>query len=86
MIELTEAQRLALKDGKAVRLSGDEIGTEYVLVRADVFERIQALLNGGRLSLGEQRALLHTAGLRAGWDDPMMDVYDDEENCPQDQP
>jgi hypothetical protein len=33
-----------------------------------------------RLTVAEQRAILHTAGLRAGWDDPVMDAYDSDES------
>jgi hypothetical protein len=86
MIELTEEQRRALKDGEAVRLSEAEIGTDCVLVRADVYEQVRSLVNAGRLGLDEQRALLHAAALRAGWDDPAMDVYDQEDDEAASQP
>ncbi len=49
----------------------------YVLLKADVFDRIHLLLQGGPLSKEEQRFLLEQAGRRAGWDDPEMDIYDD---------
>jgi hypothetical protein len=85
MIELTEQQRRAVQEGEAVRVAEDELGTECVLVRADVYERVQALVGVGRLSAEEQRSLLRAAGLRAGWDDPAMNIYDDEDTS-QDRP
>lgn len=38
MIELTEEQRNAIRDGLPVRLSED--GNQYVLLRADIYERL----------------------------------------------
>ncbi len=40
---------------------------------------MQALLAPERLPRSEQLALLRAAGLRAGWDDPEMEIYDREE-------
>jgi hypothetical protein len=48
-----------------------------MLLKADVFDRLRSLLQGGALSREEKRYLLEQAGLRAGWDDPEMDIYDD---------
>jgi hypothetical protein len=39
----------------------------------------QPLVGVGRLSVEEQRSLLRVAGLRAGWDDPAMNIYDEED-------
>ena len=50
----------------------------YVLVSEEAYERMQALLAPERLPRSEQQALLHAAGLRAGWDDPEMDIYDED--------
>lgn len=38
MIELTEKQRNAIRDGLPVRVAED--GNQYVLLRADVYERL----------------------------------------------
>ena len=54
-----------------------ETHQRYMLVKADVFDRLHALLQGGSLSKEEQKYLLEQAGRRAGWDDPEMDIYDD---------
>jgi hypothetical protein len=79
MIELTEQQWRAVQVGEAVRVAGEELGTECGLARADVYERVQALVGIGRLSAEEQRSLLRAPGLRAGWADPAMNIYDEED-------
>ncbi|HEX7376117.1 MAG TPA: hypothetical protein VF278_03345 [Pirellulales bacterium] len=38
MIELTEQQRSLIRDGSPVRIAED--GNQYVLLRADVYERL----------------------------------------------
>jgi hypothetical protein len=75
MVELTADQRAELT-AEVPRILDPETLAIYVLVKEDVYERLQALLVPDRLGPAEQRALLHSAGLRAGWDDPEMDVYD----------
>ena len=77
MIELTAEQRLELISD--LRVLDPETRTKYVLVKEDVYERLQALLVPDRLTVAEQQAALHAAGLRAGWDDPEMEIYDREE-------
>ena len=70
---------------KAVEEAGDqplemfdpETHERYMLVKADVFDRLRMLLQAGGLSKEEQLFLLEQAGRRAGWDDPEMDIYDD---------
>ena len=78
MIELTAEQRLGL-NAAVPRVIDPETRTTYVLVKEDVYERLEALLVPDRLTPSEQQAALHAAGLRAGWDDPEMSVYDREE-------
>jgi hypothetical protein len=49
MIELTEDQRQELKgNGEHARLLDPATRTEYVLVRADVFEQLRPLLEEAR--------------------------------------
>ena len=79
MIELTEQQRAELNTDLP-RVIDPQTKRIYVLVSEETFERIQALLAPERLPRSEQQALLHAAGLRAGWDDPDMEIYDREEN------
>jgi hypothetical protein len=54
-----------------------ETQQRYMLLKADVFDRIHLLLAGDPLSKEEQKFLLAQAGRRAGWDDPEMDIYND---------
>jgi hypothetical protein len=49
----------------------------FVVLRADVFERVRPLIVGEELTLEEQRRLLSELGKSVGWDDPAMDVYND---------
>lgn len=81
MIELTEQQRSEL-EAAVPRVLDPRTQKTYVLVSEEVYERIQGLLVPERLSRAEQRALLAAAGKRAGWDEPDMDVYDQEEAAP----
>ena len=43
-IELTEDQRQAVLQGKPVRFPDPDTGSEFVLLRADVYEHLQGLL------------------------------------------
>jgi hypothetical protein len=79
MIELTEKQREELV-AEVPRVVDPQTKKTYVLVSEEVYERLKALLVPSRVPLPEQRAILHAAGLRAGWDDPAMNVYDHEED------
>ncbi len=75
----TLEMRKALEEAGERPLEIIDPGTQqrYVLLKADVFDRIHLLLQGGPLSKEEQRFLLEQAGRRAGWDDPEMDIYND---------
>lgn len=77
-MDLTESQLQAVKLGEPVRVLAPEVGSECVVVRADVFDRLKNILyDDTPFSAGEKSRLLIEAGLRAGWDDPEMDVYND---------
>ena len=78
MIELTEQQRQELNEDLP-RAIDPQTKKTYVLVSEEAYERMQAFLAPERLPRGEQQALLRAAGLRAGWDDPEMDIFDREE-------
>jgi hypothetical protein len=49
----------------------------YVLIRAEVYDRLKDVFEDGPLTAEERAGLLRDAGKRAGWDDPGMDVYND---------
>lgn len=82
MIELTEQQRQELKNDLP-RAIDPQTKKIYVLVSEETYEHVQALLAPERLPRTEQQALLQAAGLRAGWDDPEMEIYDREEKDQQ---
>jgi hypothetical protein len=79
VIELTEEQCLALPTGtEPVRAIDSVTKTEYVLLRADVFDRLRALLYDDSPWTDEERDLLRAEAVDAlGWEG--MEVYQDEE-------
>lgn len=54
MIELTEQQRQAVRNGEAIRVPAPEIGEDVVLLRAAQYENMRELLEDQR----EQEAVL----------------------------
>ena len=79
MIELTQEQFRQLRhaNGSAIRIADPEAQREYVILPAEVYDRLKSLLyNDGDWTSEEQLRLLADSGNRAGWDDPEMDVYD----------
>lgn len=62
MIDLTEEQQGELEKAELARLRDPRTNETYVLVRADVYARMRAILDG--------------ATKRAGWDDPALDGYE----------
>lgn len=74
--ELQQAVRAA--DGRPLRLTDPETQAEYVLLQADIFDQLHGLMDKDTsLTPDERRAVLLQAGLRACWDDPEMDVYNE---------
>lgn len=74
--EIRDVMRAA--HGSPVRLTDPETQSEYVVVSADVFDRVRAIVyDDGPLTIDEQTETLRQAGLRAGWEDPEMDIYND---------
>ncbi len=79
MIELTKELGRELKEagGNVLDVSDPDSGQRYVIVKADIYERLKQLLYDDKdLTPDEQLRLLADSGRRAGWDDPAMDVYD----------
>ena len=73
MIELTEQQRQELN--RPEPRARDPLTNEtYVLIRADVYERLKGLLDE-EWAEDTYRAAMEVFA-RDGWDDPRMDVYD----------
>lgn len=74
--DIQEAVRTS--EDQPIRLTDPETNSEYVLLPADLYDQIRELFyEHSTLTQDEQRALMLRAGLRAGWDDPEMDVYND---------
>jgi hypothetical protein len=59
-MNLTPEQLEAVRKGEPLRLS--EGGAEVVVLRADLYDRLRAIVDGGTR--------------RAGWDDPALDDYE----------
>ena len=79
MIDLNEQLRKELQqtNGKEVRVWDPDTRKEYVILSAEVYERLKNLLyEDSDWTPEEQLRLLAESGKRAGWDDPKMDVYD----------
>jgi hypothetical protein len=74
-IELTEQQRQQLdQDNGAVRLLDPDTQKAYVLVRAELFDRLQGVLSAEFNPSEAYPAIDRT--FAEGWDDPAMDIYD----------
>ncbi len=80
MIAVPSELKDALKQSGAepVRMCDPVTHEEFVILRAERYDELREILSADRpLTRDEQRRLLLQAGLRAGWDDPEMDVYND---------
>jgi hypothetical protein len=78
-IQLTDQQWADAQGspGVPVRVSDPSRQANFVLVRAEVYERFKSLFEEDPLTKQERLAHLQQFGRRAGWEDPEMDVYDD---------
>jgi hypothetical protein len=79
MIELTQEQRRELEGPEPVRALDPETKQTYVLVRTEVYERLQTLLGDSEEGAFVHEMYPHVMEVfgREGWDDPAMDVYDE---------
>jgi hypothetical protein len=68
---LTAEQLRAASAGQNVRLSLN--GVEFVLIRSDVFDKVEALLDPDHEEL---RMMLARSSEANGWDEPGMEAYD----------
>jgi hypothetical protein len=59
-MNLTPEQVEAVRRGETVRVA--EAGAEVVVLRADIYDRLRAVVDG--------------VTRRAGWDDPALDAYE----------
>lgn len=79
MIELTQDQSKAIEQAgsRTPCVTDPRTRTTYFLVPADLFERIQGLLNGTDEALADTYLGQTESALRAGWNDPDMEEYSD---------
>jgi hypothetical protein len=75
-IELTQDQQTALDNQPGPQTMVDpRTNTAYVLLRKEVFERIQLIMEADGDTEGAFLAQIESAAA-AGWGNPAMDVYD----------
>jgi hypothetical protein len=67
----------ALGTASPLRLVDPDTNTSYVLVRAEVFDRLQAGVGDDELAVTYPAQF--KAAMQAGWADPEMDVYNKSE-------
>lgn len=79
MIELTQEQRQELAGPEPARAIDPETKETYVLVRAEVYDRIKSLFakEDDNRFVGDLYSHVMEIFGRAGWDDPAMDVYNE---------
>jgi hypothetical protein len=76
MFELTPDQRLELEGSEPARAFDPLTKETYVLVRADVFDRIKGILQSD-FDIHEAYPLMDALAAKEGWADPAMDIYND---------
>ena len=69
---LSPEQRLQLEQEGVLPIEGGA----FVVLTADLYDRVRSLIDGEELTIDEQRRLLAELGKSVGWDDRAMDVYD----------
>lgn len=74
--DIKEAVRTS--EDQPLRLTDPETNSEYVLLPAELYDQVRELFyEHSTLTQDERRALMMQAGLRAGWDDLEMNIYND---------
>jgi hypothetical protein len=78
-IRLTDEQWADVVRGNEVpvQVSDPAESAQFVLVRADIYDRFKSLFEADPVTEQERLFQLEQFGKRAGWDDPEMDVYND---------
>ena len=76
-VELTEPQQQALDAGREepLRLVDPRNRASYVLVRADIFERMKALVQDDGLDMRQVAVLVDGAMREEDADDPALESY-----------
>jgi hypothetical protein len=78
MLELTaeQHQAIAANGAQPVRAIDPATQTEYVLLRAEIYDRIKNLVSADADWLEGAYLASMEVFAKDGWDDPRMDVYD----------
>lgn len=83
MIELTEEQRQNVLQGNPVRLVIPELGTDCVVLRADVYERLRSILEEDDGPEMRTVALLIEHNMREDdANDPLLESYQERYGSP----
>jgi hypothetical protein len=78
MIELTEEQRQNVLQGNPVRVTAPELGTDCVVLRADVYERLRSVLGDDNgLDMRTVARLIEQNMREDDENDPLLDSYQD---------
>jgi hypothetical protein len=75
MIELTEAQRKALQEEAPPRLVDPTTNETYVLLRAELYDRLKGLLEEDLPSMEEVGLLLEEVMKEDDANDPLLESY-----------
>ena len=74
-MHLTAEQLATVLTGEPLRFTAPETNSEFVLVSADLYERLKSLVIPGDCDPGDgYEAFRRAAGEE--WDDPALDVYE----------
>jgi hypothetical protein len=60
-----------------VRVMDPETSREYVVVRAEIFDQLQALVAEHVFNVRDAYPLMDAVAAKEGWDDPEMAEYDE---------
>lgn len=73
-VNLTDDKIESVKNGEPFRFTQGD--TDFVLIRADVYDRAKSQFDDNPLTTDERLRLLQAFGKKAGWEDPELDVYE----------
>ena len=77
--ELPQELRSAIAQGTPVVMVDSRTNEQYVVIRAEMFERLKTALDFSEPGENEHKALLQHWGKQAGWEEPDAGVFDDIE-------
>lgn len=69
-------QALQAEHGRPVKLVDEQTNQVYYVISAEMFESVRALITDEEFNPREMYPLMAKVAGAAGWDDPIMDAYD----------